>query len=470
MTAQAAPQGRWPGVGVLPRAWHGSSWRLVVLGVLPCAAFTAWGLAHAVAVLSGLGHGEMSGVLAMPWLVSFFLLWWVPVSWLERPRRPASAAGQADVDALTVTVQVPVYNEDPGALRACLHSVLVQSRRVTRVRVVDDGSVHPDGTPMDYGDVRAELCGRAAAIGVEVTWDRTVNRGKRHAQMHVLADDDADIFVTLDSDSVLDAEAVAEGLKPFADPGVQSVAGQVVVLNHDANALTRLINLLYLPFTRGLRSAQSVLRRVTINSGTLAFYRADVVRNAAGAYENEQFRGRPMQMNDDSMLTFYALLAGDTVHQPSSLVFTLAPERFRHYMRQQMRWMRGTTVRHLWWLRYMPANGVVFWSTVGEYLHLVLGITIPAVLIAVPEYRAHLGTVALLALAIGAAMSYLTALRLFTVTRTDMTGPQTALLFAAAPIAALWRAVLLRPVYWYAMATCTRISRWGTRDGVEVRL
>ncbi len=66
---------------------------------------------------------------------------------------------------------------------------------------------------------------------------------------------------------------MAEGLKPFADPAVQSVAGQVLVLNHDTNGLTRLITLLYLPFTRGLRSAQSVLRRVTINSGTLAFYR-----------------------------------------------------------------------------------------------------------------------------------------------------------------------------------------------------
>ncbi|MGR7000180.1 hypothetical protein ACU686_22440 [Yinghuangia aomiensis] len=54
-------------------------------------------------------------------------------------------------------------------------------------------------------------------------------------------------------------------------------------------------------------------------------------------------------------------------------------------------------------------------------------------------------------------------------TRTDMTTRQTILLFAAAPIAALWRAVLLRPVYWYAMATCTRISRWGTREDVEVR-
>ncbi len=120
-----------------------------------------------------------------------------------------------------------------------------------------------------------------------------------------------------------------------------------------------------------------MLRRVTINSGTLAFYRADLVREASGAYENEQFRGRPMQMNDDSMLTFYALLAGDTVHQPSALVFTLAPQRWTHYLRQQMRWMRGTTVRHLWWLRYMPCSGLVFWTTVCEYLHIVLGLAIP---------------------------------------------------------------------------------------------
>ncbi|MDG9688493.1 hypothetical protein QC281_00005 [Streptomyces sp. DH17] len=34
------------------------------------------------------------------------------------------------------------------------------------------------------------------------------------------------------------------------------------------------------------------------NSGTLAFYRARVVRDVAGVYENEMFRGRPMQMND----------------------------------------------------------------------------------------------------------------------------------------------------------------------------
>ncbi|MDT9681140.1 glycosyltransferase [Streptomyces sp. TRM76323] len=452
----------------IPRAWPVSSTALTLLGALPVTAFLAWGTAHAFSAVTSL-TGRDSGGMALPWLVSFLLLWWVPLSWLERPRTVPPGA-QAGLDALKVTVQVPVYNEDPHAVRACLHSVLAQSRPVDRIRVVDDGSVHDDGTPMTYDDVRAELYERAAAQGVEVTWDRTPNRGKRYAQMHVLAHDDADVFVTLDSDSVLDADAVAEGLKPFADPKVTSVAGHVLVLNHDTTVLTRMINLLYLPFTRGLRSAQSVLGRVTINSGTLAFYRAHIVRDAAGAYENETFRGRPMQMNDDSMLTFYGLLAGDTVHQPSSLVFTLAPEQWSHYLRQQLRWMRGTTVRHLWWLRYMPMNGIVFWTTVAEYLHIVLGFAIPVVLLADPELRTHLDTILTYGAVIGVAMSYLMALRLFTVARTDMRRRQALLLFALAPLATAWRALVLRLVYLYAMATCHRINRWGTRERVEVGL
>ncbi|WP_052422613.1 glycosyltransferase family 2 protein [Nonomuraea candida] len=165
----------------------------------------------------------------------------------------------------------------------------------------------------------------------------------------MLAEDDGDVFLTLDSDSILDRHAVREGLAPFADPQVQSVAGHVLVLNRTANLLTRMTCVLYLPFTRGLRSAQSVLRRVTINSGTLAFYRANVVRRCAGAYENEHFRGRPMQMNDDSMLT-------------------------------------------------------------------------------------------------------------------------SLLTFALAPLASLWRLLVLRPMYLYALLTCWRVNRWGTRGGVEVSL
>ncbi|MEV4564522.1 glycosyltransferase family 2 protein [Nonomuraea sp. NPDC049419] len=435
-----------------PSAEHAGHPRLLALLV---TGVTAWSVARLAAALPENDAGPAT------WLLAAMLLWWLPLSWCER-RIIAPPGEQARLDALRVTVQVPVYNEDPEALRACLRSVLAQSRPVTRVRVVDDGSHVP------YDDVRHAFESEAAARGVETTWDRTRNRGKRHAQMHALAEDDGDVFVTLDSDSVLDRHAVREGLAPFADPAVQSVAGQVLVLNRTAGSIGRLTGLLYLPFTLGLRSAGSVLRRVTLNSGALAFYRAGVVRRCAGAYENERFRGREMQMNDDSLLTFHALLAGRTVHQPSAMVFTLAPARLGHYARQQVRWMRGTAVRHLWWLRYLPLTSVVFWTTVAQHLHLLLMAALPVVLLA--RQDVDLGAVAAAGAQAGLAMNYVMALRLFTVRRADESTGARLLAFALAPLAALWRLLVLRPLLAYAVLTCHRVGRWGTRDGVEVGL
>ncbi|WP_345621271.1 glycosyltransferase family 2 protein [Streptomyces ziwulingensis] len=438
---------------------------LTALPLVLLAGWAGWHLLRLTAWRDGSDPG-----LGFVWLVSFLLLWWLPLCWLERPV-PATTAQRSMLDGLAVTVQIPVYNEDPEALRACLASVLAQTRRVQRVRVVDDGSVDTEtGRPLLYEAERDRFLAAAAALGIEATWDRTPNWGKRWAQMHVLAADDADIFVTLDSDSVLDVKAVAEGLKPFADPRVRSVAGLIVPLNVRTNLLTRLTTVLYVPFTRGLRSAQSVLGSVLINSGTLAFYRADVVRRHAGVYERETFRGVPMQMNDDSMLTMYARLAGRTVHQPSALCFTLVPDRPRHYVRQQMRWMRGTTVRHLWWLRHMPLRSVAFWMPVLEYAHLVLALLIPVAVAASPDLRAQAGPLLWHTLVLGCAMNYLVCLRLFVIRRSDEGLGHQLLMYLLSPLAGLWRLVVLRPLYLYAMATCWRVGRWGTRASVEVRV
>lgn len=459
----AGPAGR-PGAVFLPPG-RGAALAAVVLAVL-----TVWGVWHLIRLLPDVAGGSGGpSPLALVWLVSFLLLWWVPLCWLERPVT-VTPAGAARLDRLRVTVQIPVYNEDPVALRACLDSVLEQSRPVQRIKVVDDGSVDAaTGTPADYAAERAHLLRRAAALGVEASWARTANRGKRWAQMHALAGDDAEVFVTLDSDSLLDRHAVREGLKPFADPRVQSVAGLVAVLNTRTNPLTRMTAVLYLPFTRGLRSAQSVLGSVLINSGTLAFYRAPVVREQAGVYERETFRGVPMQMNDDSMLTMYARLRGRTVHQPSAVAFTLVPERPRHYLNQQLRWMRGTTVRHLWWLRHMPLRSLAFWMPVAEYAHLLLSLALPAVVLTAPELHGQLGSLALHTAVIGCAMTFLLALRLFTLRRSDETRREQLLLYLLAPLAGAWRLLVLRPLYLYAMATCWRVGSWGTRAAVEVR-
>jgi cellulose synthase/poly-beta-1,6-N-acetylglucosamine synthase-like glycosyltransferase len=288
--------------------------------------------------------------------------------------------------------------------------------------------------------------------------------------MHVLADDPGDVFVTVDSDSVLDREAVAEGLKPFADPKVTSVAGCVLVLNSRRNLLTRLTCVLYTPFTRGFRSAQSVLKRVMVNSGTLAFYRAETVRARAGVYEHETFAGRSMQMNDDSMLTLYGMVDGDTVHQPSCFVFTLVPETWPHYRNQCMRWMRGTFVRTLWWLRYMPLGSAGFWMPVINMFELLLSVLIPVALIAGGAYEAGVDQLLVSAALVAIGMNYLISLRFFMVRRDDESFWFHLSIFALAPLAGVWRTLVLRPMHLYAIATCWKVDRWGTRQSVEVAM
>jgi hyaluronan synthase len=333
--------------------------------------------------------------------------------------------------------------------------------------VVDDGSAD------DLADVQAWFMASARALGIDGTWQvHPVNKGKRHAQMTALTRDRSDIIVTLDSDSILDRRAIAEGLKPFAEPKITSVAGLVAVLNTRTNWLTLMTAMLYTPFTRGFRSAQSVLKRVLVNSGTLAFYRGEVVRQYAGVYENETFRGRPMQMNDDSMLTFYGLLAGDAVHQPTCVAYTLVPDRIRPYVKQQMRWMRGTFVRTFWWFRYAPrVTSPVFWMPVLELVQLILSVAIPVVLFMQPAARSDAQAIAISTLLVGAGINWMIALRFLMLSRDDEPTWLHVLLVVTAPVAGLWRLVIVKPMYLYALATFWRIGSWGTRlGGVEVGL
>lgn len=229
----------------------------------------------------------------------------------ERPHR-ADAAGQRALDELRIAVLVPVYNEDPAYLRAALTALAAQSRRPDAVHLVDDGS--DDGYPA----VEQWWTRHAAEAGIRTTWQRTPNQGKRHAQATALREaDDADIIVTVDSDACLAADALGEVLQPFADPRVQGSAGLVVAANHRATLLTRVTDLYFVANQLVDRSALSPLGAVMVAPGSLAAYRAPVLRDNLAAYLGETFMGRPVHFSDDSLLTLFALLRGGWSSSPA---------------------------------------------------------------------------------------------------------------------------------------------------------
>jgi hyaluronan synthase len=361
-------------------------------------------------------------------------------------------------------VVLPVFNEDPDLLARCLDSLLSQSRLPDLVLVTDDGSA------VDYSRVRAEFEAAAMAAGVAASWERfPVNRGKRDAQAAAFRGaPQADVYITVDSDTILDYHAIAEGMKPFADPGVQSVAGLLLVANHRRNLLTRATELWYVTSELADRAAQSAFRSVLVNAGTFALYRAAIVHASMDAYVNETFFGRRVEFSDDSMLTLQALLAGKTVQQPTAIGFTVMPETVSHHARQYLRWMRGMTIRTFWRFRYLPLHRYAYWQHLLRWVQAFT--TIPlffTVMIAEPVIHQTWTPWILL---VPPLVGYGKSLRYLTVRRPDEPWWSQLLTWLLAPLVAVWQYTVLRGIWWYATATCLRTG-WGTRqEGVEVTL
>jgi hyaluronan synthase len=431
-----------------------------VVSAVLLAGCAVWGARHVQAARAVLGGGGSTpGEL---YALTFAVLAWQVILYaLDRPFR-ASPLEQAALDMLQVAIAVPCYNEDPCLLRASLLSMLGQDRLPDRIHVTDDGS-----TAADYSKVREELAARAAAAGVRFGWTRTANGGKRHA--HAVAVDatpDADIYVTVDSDSVLDPQAVRELLAPFADPRVQSVAGVFLSANNTTTLLARILDLAYLPVQLMVRGGMSVRGSVLVNSGAVAAYRAQAFRDALPVYLGETFMGVPVGFSDDSMLTLLALLRGRTVQQPTAFAFAAMPEKFSHHRRQYVRWMRGSFIRSWWRFRYLPLNSYAWWQHLaGWVLSAVSGWAFADVIVMAAVHGQFRWTFLLVPVIAG----YGLALPYLTVSRSDESFASRLATWSLAPLAVFWALTVLRAWRWYGAVTC-RNTGWGTRQEIEIKL
>lgn len=434
--------------------------RIVAAVTLITAALTVWAIRHAMSTIATL-HGATHQFGMVYTLAFLALVWQTVLANLERPRR-ATARQQRQFNGWNLTVNVPVYNEDETLLVRCLYSLLDQTRRPDHIYVVDDGS------KVSYDRVRDWFLPMAGEMGVRATWTRTPNAGKRHAQgVTIRATPDADIYLTVDSDAILDTRAIEEGLKPFADPSVQSVAGIVLAANNRRNLLTRFTDLWFVVGQLVDRSAASTMGAVLVNSGVLALYRAQLLRDNLSAYLTETFVGRKVEFSDDSMLTIYALLEGKAVQQPSAFAFTAMPETLDHHVRQYVRWMRGAFIRTWWRFRYLPLNSYAYWAHAIGWVQMALSTAIFLALFVVQPAMHHtlMPSLILIPLLVG----YGQGLRYLSFSRSDESVWSQLLTFALSPIASLWAFFVLRPIRWYAMATCLKTG-WGTRADVEVGL
>ncbi|MEU6342199.1 glycosyltransferase [Streptomyces sp. NPDC046977] len=382
---------------------------------------------------------------------------------IPRPRRTRTQAQRA-LPSLTVHGVVTVYNEAPAMLRRCLESLLAQTRRPASLTVIDDCS-----RTRDAEHVVDQLRPAFTEAGIDLQLIRfPVNRGKRHGlAAGFSAQPKADVYLAVDSDTVLAPHACAELLRPFARRRVHSVTGLVLAHNRARNLLTRLIDMRYVNAFLGERVAYSRLGSVLCACGSLAMYRGWVMRKHLDDFLQQRFLGQPATFGDDRRLTYYALAEGQSLIQPTAVGWTDVPETLSHYVRQQIRWGKSFIregailvpklrfiTRAFWWLNLVE---LLTWLGFTAGLLTALGLTAvhPAGLQILGGYAVWV-----------CAMAWLRSVHYLRSAPGVPLGDRLGT-FAAAPLYALLNLCLLLPLRLYSLATLRR-NGWGTRGAVEI--
>ncbi|WP_436935264.1 glycosyltransferase [Halovenus marina] len=224
----------------------------------------------------------------------------------------------------TVTAVIPAYNEE-GYVGRCIDSVLATNYldESFDIVVVDDGST--DGT---LAEIRERESDRVRVIQKE-------NEGKHEAMNTALSEIDSDLIVSVDADSVVDAEAVKELVTTYKwhnEPC--AVAGNIKIM-HRHSALERIQALEYIVSINMFRRALDHLGIVNVVPGCLGLFEREAV-TAVGGFSGDT-------VTEDFDFTLSVLKQGRKVHYCSTAISrTEAPQSLRGLYNQRLRWYRGT--------------------------------------------------------------------------------------------------------------------------------
>jgi len=358
---------------------------------------------------------------------------------------------------------VTCRNEDPAAFARCLSSILDSTRLPSALTVIDDGSTSPACSNIAHTLAPAF---RAAGVDYEVIVFPE-NLGKRAGLAAGFRRTwDADVYLCVDSDTILHPEAVANALRPFKRRRVQATTGAIFAANRSRNALTRLIDLRYCYAFLGERAAYSVLGSVLCACGSLALYRGATVRKYLDDFLSQQFLGRPCTYGDDRRLTYYCLREGRVLLAPDAVAWTLVPSTMQHFLRQQLRWSKSFFRESLWMIGTVPPWRVCWWLTLIE-IAAWSGFT-SALIYAVAVGPAITGHFAMLTYLVSILiLSYARSGHYIEAQHPDIGWAGKLATFAIAPLYGLIHMTLLLPLRVVALLTL-RDNGWGTRNTVEV--
>ncbi|WP_165703930.1 glycosyltransferase [Enhygromyxa salina] len=288
-----------------------------------------------------LGFNAVAGAQTWPLLLVFgqvtaiaataVLLWRVLLVARYRP-----TASVADAQLPTVTVLVPAYNEG-AQVRGSLVSLVCSDypRDKLQIIAIDDGSRDDTWTWMKRA---------AAQLGQQIELVHCpVNRGKRHALYEGFLRARGEVIVTVDSDSEVLSDTLRNLVSPLVvDPRIGAVAGNVRVLNRDAGAIARMLDVSFNHAFEFMRASESQVAAVMCCPGALSAYRRVLIDEFREQWITQTFLGAPAAIGEDRSMTNHVLRRGHHVRfQANAIVLTEVPTTTGQLARMLLRWARS---------------------------------------------------------------------------------------------------------------------------------
>jgi len=337
----------------------------------------------------------------------------------------------------SVSVLIPAHNEG-RYIKKTIDSVLGNGYR-GRLEVI----VANDGSTDNTADVLGSYAGGSGVKSI-----RTDHIGKSRAMNRMIGMAANEIIITIDGDTLIEKGSLEKLVAPFSEPGVAATTGSMKIANHGHSVITWFQRLEYFGFSLFNHMCNKV-NGLYCTAGTLSAFRRSVLREMKG------FNDRVLI--EDKDLGLRMRKAGHRIsYVPKAVAHTNSPERWRHLLKQRVRWSKGGIQvikdhRSLLFSRKLPGIGFFSMPVMGYwYFHSAIIILIALqVLLGYNTYFLSSGTV----LSIDVAQYFLLWFSVFgaiNLAYNTLTGvwPMTLLAVENVLIVALTYALMLYSIKW----------------------
>lgn len=251
----------------------------------------------------------------------------------------------------TCTVIVPAYNEGKqvwDTLMSLADSDYPEGK--LELLAIDDGS--KDDTWYWMQQAKKKLGDRVSIF------QQPKNKGKRHALYRGFNLGKGEVFVTVDSDSVVKPDTLRNLVSPFVvNEKCGAVAGNIRVLNNERALLPKMLNVSFVLSFEFVRSAESSLNSVLCTPGALAAYRRSAVFACLEDWINQTFMGQPSDIGEDRAMTNMILKQGKHVlFQRNAYCYTNVPEQYKGLYKMFIRWGRSNVRENIQMSKYVFKN------------------------------------------------------------------------------------------------------------------